>query len=94
MTIAELSAYEQVKALPEQLAREVLDFVGYLRDRQDDADRRDLMNAQAGSLAPGWTRRGQSLGRCLSAGICCSLRRAHGGSAIVSMLERSSLPDA
>jgi hypothetical protein len=53
MTIAEL-VYEQVKALPEQLAREVLDFVGYLRERQDHADRRDLMNAQAGSLAPGW----------------------------------------
>jgi hypothetical protein len=53
MTIAEL-VYEQVKALPEQLAREVLDFVGYLRERQDDADRRDLMSAQAGSLAPVW----------------------------------------
>jgi hypothetical protein len=53
MSIAEL-VYEQVKALPEQLAREVLDFVGYLRDRQDHADRRDLMNAQAGSLAPVW----------------------------------------
>ena len=53
MTIAEL-VYEQVKALPEQLAREVLDFVGYLRERQDHADRRDLMNAQAGSLAGVW----------------------------------------
>jgi hypothetical protein len=50
MTIAEL-VYEQVKALPERLAREVLDFVGPLRERQDHADRRDLMNAQAGSLA-------------------------------------------
>jgi hypothetical protein len=53
MSIAEL-VYEQVKALPEQLGREVLDFVGYLRDRQDHADRRDLINAQAGSLAPLW----------------------------------------
>ncbi len=30
MNTAEL-IYEQVKALPEPLAREVLDFVGYLR---------------------------------------------------------------
>jgi hypothetical protein len=53
MSIAEL-IFEQVKALPEPLAREVLDFVGYLRERQDRADWRDLMNAQAGSLAPVW----------------------------------------
>ncbi|HET7804814.1 MAG TPA: hypothetical protein VFL53_11265 [Pseudolabrys sp.] len=53
MSIAEM-IFEQVKALPEPLAREVLDFVGYLRERQDRADWRDLMNAQAGSLAPIW----------------------------------------
>jgi hypothetical protein len=53
MTIADI-VYEQVKALPEPLAREVLDFVGYIRDRQDRADWRDLMNAQAASLAPVW----------------------------------------
>jgi hypothetical protein len=53
MTIAEL-VYQQVKALPDQLAREVLDFVGYLRERQDHADWCDLINAQAGSLAPVW----------------------------------------
>jgi hypothetical protein len=53
MTIADI-VYEQVKALPEPLAREVLDFVGYLRERQDRADWRDLMNAQAVSLAPVW----------------------------------------
>jgi len=51
MTIADL-VFEQVKSLPEPLAREVLDFVGYLRERQERADGRDLMNAQAGSLAP------------------------------------------
>jgi hypothetical protein len=51
MTIAEL-VYEQVKTLPDQLAREVLDFVGYLRERGDRADWRDLMNAQSASLAP------------------------------------------
>jgi Protein of unknown function (DUF2281) len=53
MTIADV-VYEQVKALPESLAREVLDFVGYLRERQDRADWRDLVNAQAASLAPVW----------------------------------------
>jgi hypothetical protein len=53
MTVADL-VYEQVKSLPEPLARQVLDFVGYLRERQDRADWRDLMNAQAGSLAPVW----------------------------------------
>ncbi len=46
--------YEQVKALPEPLAREVLDFIGYLRGRQDRGAWRDLMDAQARSLAPVW----------------------------------------
>jgi hypothetical protein len=32
MTFADL-VYEQVKTLPEPLAREVLDFIGYLRER-------------------------------------------------------------
>jgi hypothetical protein len=53
MTIAEL-VYEQVKTLPDQLAREVLDFVGYLRDRPDRQEWRDLAEAQSGSLAPVW----------------------------------------
>jgi hypothetical protein len=53
MTIAEL-VYEQVKTLPEALAREVLDFVGFLRGRRDHTEWRDLMNAQAKSLAPVW----------------------------------------
>ena len=53
VTIADI-VYEQVKALPEPLAREVLDFVGYLRERQDRTDWRDLMNAQSASLAPVW----------------------------------------
>jgi hypothetical protein len=53
MSIAD-AVYEQVKALAEPLAREVLDFVHRLHDRQDRADWRDLMNAQAGSLAPVW----------------------------------------
>jgi hypothetical protein len=53
MTIADL-VYQQVKTLPDPLAREVLDFVGYLCDRRDRAGWRDLMSAQAGSLAPVW----------------------------------------
>jgi Protein of unknown function (DUF2281) len=53
MSIAD-AVYEQVKALPEPLAREVLDFVAFLRARRDREDWRDLMNAQAASLAPVW----------------------------------------
>jgi hypothetical protein len=53
MSIAEL-VYEQVKALPEPLAREVLDFVAFLRERGERDEWRDLMNAQASSLAPVW----------------------------------------
>ena len=53
MSIAEL-IFEQVKALPEPLARQVLDFVAHLRERQDRTDWRDLMSAQSVSLAPVW----------------------------------------
>jgi hypothetical protein len=53
MTIADV-VYEQVKTLPDQLAREVLDFVGYLRERQARSEWRDLMSAQAITLAAVW----------------------------------------
>ncbi len=53
MTIAEL-IFEQVKKPPDQAAREVLDFVGYMRDRSERAEWRDLMAAQSASLAPVW----------------------------------------
>jgi hypothetical protein len=53
MSIAD-EVYEQVKALPDPLAREVLDFVAFLRDRRDRGEWRDLMSAQAASLAPVW----------------------------------------
>jgi hypothetical protein len=53
MSIAD-QIYEQVKALPDPLAREVLDFVAFLRDRRDRGEWRDLMSAQAASLAPVW----------------------------------------
>lgn len=53
MTVAE-KIYDQVKDLPDSLAREVLNFVDGLRRRQNDGEARDLMNAQAASLAPVW----------------------------------------
>ena len=53
MTFADL-VYEQVEALPDPLAREVLDFIGYLRERGERRDWRDLMNAQAPALADAW----------------------------------------
>jgi hypothetical protein len=53
MSIADL-VYEQVKSLPEPLAREVLDFVGYLRERRDRGEWQDLMNAQAHALKAVW----------------------------------------
>jgi hypothetical protein len=53
MSIADL-IYEQVKALPDQLAREVLDFAGFLRERQERTEWRDLKAAQSGPLASVW----------------------------------------
>lgn len=53
MSTAEL-IYEQVKDLPEPLAREVLDFVGYLRSKQEHGEVLDLMLAQQQSLAGVW----------------------------------------
>lgn len=53
MSIADL-VYEQVKRLPDQLAREVLDFVGYIRERRHRSQWNDLMSAQAPSLAALW----------------------------------------
>ncbi len=53
MGIADL-VYEQTKRLPEHLAREVLDFVGYLADRQEREHDRDLMTAQQPALTSVW----------------------------------------
>ena len=53
MTIADM-VYQQVKLLPDPLAREVLDFVVFLREGRDRAEWRDLMNAQATGLAAVW----------------------------------------
>jgi hypothetical protein len=53
MSVAEL-AYEQIKTLPESQAREVLDFIGYLKEKTERAEWQDLMGAQAASLAAVW----------------------------------------
>jgi hypothetical protein len=53
MTVAEL-AYEQIKTLPETQVREVLDFIGYLKERGERSEWENLMQAQAGSLATVW----------------------------------------
>lgn len=53
MTLAQL-AYEQLKTLPEDQAREVLDFIGYLKEKRDRAESSDLMNAQAESMKAVW----------------------------------------
>jgi hypothetical protein len=53
MAIADI-VYSQVKLLPDPLAREVLDFVGFLREGRDRAEWHDLMNAQAAGLAAVW----------------------------------------
>lgn len=42
--------FEQVKALPEPTAREVLDFVGYLKEKQEQGVIKDFVEAQAGSM--------------------------------------------
>jgi hypothetical protein len=53
MTVAE-QVYEQAKLLPDALAREALDFVLFLRARQERGEWRDLMNAQSVALAAVW----------------------------------------
>ena len=53
MTLAEL-VFEQVKGLPEPLAKEVLAFVSSLREREESGPWRDLMAAQSASLSALW----------------------------------------
>jgi hypothetical protein len=53
MALADL-IYEQAKKLPEHMAREVLDFVGYLAEKQDREQGRDLMTAQEAGLKAVW----------------------------------------
>ena len=53
MTVAE-QVYEQAKLLPQPLAREALDFVLFLRARQERGEFRYLMDAQSKTLADIW----------------------------------------
>lgn len=53
MNTAEI-IYDQVKTLPEPLAREVLDFVGYLKGKQEQRGITDLMLAQEKALTEIW----------------------------------------
>lgn len=45
---------EQLKALPEMQVREVLDFIGYLKSRQEKVQWNDLAQAQEKSLTNVW----------------------------------------
>ncbi len=53
MGVAEL-VYERVRALPEPMAREVLDFVDFLQERDAREAGRDLSAAQAVALGRLW----------------------------------------
>lgn len=46
--------YEQVKTFPEPVAMEVLDFVGYLKEKQDRAVHDNLIHAQEKSMKALW----------------------------------------
>ena len=48
MNMAE-QIFEQVKTLPETMAREVLDFVGYLKEKREREGVVNMVQAQAGS---------------------------------------------
>lgn len=53
MGLAEI-VQEQIKALPDGQVKEVLDFIGYLKSRQEQAQWNDLMLAQERALANVW----------------------------------------
>jgi len=53
MTWAEM-IQEQAKNLPVEQAREVLDFIGYLKTRQDNQEWQNLAQAQNSALAHVW----------------------------------------
>ena len=53
MTLAD-QLFTQAKLLPDPLVRDALDFVLFLRQRQERAERRDLMDAQSVALKATW----------------------------------------
>ncbi len=68
MTVAE-QVYEQAKLLPEPLAQKALDFVLFLRGRQERGEWRDLMDAQSVALAAVWDNLDdEAVGQCLRPG--------------------------
>ncbi|MEO1750479.1 DUF2281 domain-containing protein [Thiofaba sp. EF100] len=52
---------EQVKSLPEDQAKEVLDFIGYLKERREQQAWADLVQAQQSSLAGLWDQPGEEV---------------------------------
>jgi hypothetical protein len=60
--------YEQVKTLPEPLAREVLDFVAFLRFKDDRDGLGDLMRAQESALAEVWDNEADDVWNRVDAG--------------------------
>jgi len=50
MSLAE-QVYQTIKPLPEPLVQEILDFALFLRQREENADWQNLMQAQANSFA-------------------------------------------
>ena len=53
MTLAD-QLFSQAKLLPDPLVREALDFVLFLRQRQERAEIRDLMDAQSAAPNSTW----------------------------------------
>lgn len=53
MTWAEM-IQEQAKTLPVEQAREVLDFIGYLKTRQENQEWQNLTQAQSNTLEHVW----------------------------------------
>ncbi|MCX7113352.1 MAG: DUF2281 domain-containing protein [Proteobacteria bacterium] len=53
MTLAEL-AFEHFKTLPDDQAREVLDFIGYLKTKQERDSIKNLISAQEITLRHIW----------------------------------------
>lgn len=64
MSLSELAA-EQVKSLPEEMAREVLDFIGFLKERQERAEWQDLVHAQASTMKIVWNSAGDEVWHAL-----------------------------
>lgn len=53
MSVAE-QLFEQAKLLSDPLAQEALDFVLFLRERQERREWRNLMDAQSAALGDVW----------------------------------------